>query len=133
MSRKKLAWANKEVETFVCILGEEDVVYDVYVAAAAIDIRPTTKDDDGGGTGAGPRISPITQTLRLPATPADPLPSMRRGAAVRLHRDSVNEFTVGAPEAPGAIQAYLGTEYGLVSLNEGPLEGPDLIWLENIE
>ncbi|CAL8303230.1 unnamed protein product [Boreogadus saida] len=43
MSRKKLAWANKEVETFVCILGEEDVVYDVYVAAAAIDIRPTTK------------------------------------------------------------------------------------------
>ena len=26
---------------FVCILGEEDVVYDVYVAAAAIDIRPT--------------------------------------------------------------------------------------------
>ncbi|CAL8234672.1 unnamed protein product [Boreogadus saida] len=43
MSRKKLAWANKEVETFVCILGEEDVVYDVYVAATAIDIRPTTK------------------------------------------------------------------------------------------
>ncbi|CAL8260895.1 unnamed protein product [Boreogadus saida] len=44
MSRKKLAWANKEVETSVCILGEEDVVYDVYVAAAAaIDIRPTTK------------------------------------------------------------------------------------------
>ncbi|CAL8387425.1 unnamed protein product [Boreogadus saida] len=38
-----LAWANKEVEKFVCILGEEDVVYDVYVAAAAIDIRPTTK------------------------------------------------------------------------------------------
>ena len=29
MSRKTLAWANKEVETFVCILGEEDVVYDV--------------------------------------------------------------------------------------------------------
>ncbi|CAL8386098.1 unnamed protein product [Boreogadus saida] len=48
MSRKKLAWANKEVETFVCILGEEDVVYDVYVAAAVIDIRPTTK-----GLGAG--------------------------------------------------------------------------------
>ncbi|CAL8237151.1 unnamed protein product [Boreogadus saida] len=40
----RLAWANKEVETFVCILGEEDVVYDVYVAAAAIDIRPTTKE-----------------------------------------------------------------------------------------
>ncbi|CAL8397708.1 unnamed protein product [Boreogadus saida] len=46
MSRKKLAWANKEVETFVCILGEEDVVYDVYVDAAAIDIRPTTKGDN---------------------------------------------------------------------------------------
>ncbi|CAL8390067.1 unnamed protein product [Boreogadus saida] len=43
MSRKKLAWANKELETFVCILGEEEVVYDVYVAAAAIDIRPTTR------------------------------------------------------------------------------------------
>ncbi|CAL8389889.1 unnamed protein product [Boreogadus saida] len=44
---KTLAWANKEVETFVCILGEEDVVYDVYVAAAAIDIRPTTKVRSG--------------------------------------------------------------------------------------
>ncbi|CAL8306239.1 unnamed protein product [Boreogadus saida] len=49
MSRKKLAWANKEVETFVCILGEEDVVYDVYVAAAAIDIRPTTKGQPSRG------------------------------------------------------------------------------------
>ena len=49
MSRKKLAWAKKEVETFVCILAEEDVVYDVYVAAAAIDIRPTTKGTVGGG------------------------------------------------------------------------------------
>ncbi|CAL8253174.1 unnamed protein product [Boreogadus saida] len=48
MSRKKLAWVNKEVETFVCILGEEDVVYDVYVAAAAIDIRPTTKGAEWG-------------------------------------------------------------------------------------
>uniref|UniRef100_A0A8C5C2W0 HIRA interacting protein 3 n=1 Tax=Gadus morhua TaxID=8049 RepID=A0A8C5C2W0_GADMO len=42
MSSKTLAWVNKEVETFVCILGEEDVVYDVYVAAAAIDIRSLT-------------------------------------------------------------------------------------------
>ncbi|CAL8398591.1 unnamed protein product [Boreogadus saida] len=25
MPRKTLAWANKEVETFLCILGEEDV------------------------------------------------------------------------------------------------------------
>ena len=48
MSRKTLAWANKEVETFFCILGEEDVVYNVYVAAAAIDIRPTTKGTVGG-------------------------------------------------------------------------------------
>ncbi|CAL8234374.1 unnamed protein product, partial [Boreogadus saida] len=47
--KEKLAWANKEVETFVCILGEEDVVYDVYVAAAAIDIRPTTKGTVGSG------------------------------------------------------------------------------------
>ncbi|CAL8309153.1 unnamed protein product [Boreogadus saida] len=45
MWRKTLAWANKEValETFLCILGEEEVVYDVYVAAAAIDIRFTIK------------------------------------------------------------------------------------------
>ncbi|CAL8308767.1 unnamed protein product [Boreogadus saida] len=50
MSRKTLAWVNKEVEMFVCILGEEDVVYDVYVAAAAIDIRPTTKALDHLGT-----------------------------------------------------------------------------------
>ncbi|CAL8389340.1 unnamed protein product [Boreogadus saida] len=49
MLRKTLAWANKEVETFVCILGEEDVVYDVYVAAAAVDIRPTTKGTVGSG------------------------------------------------------------------------------------
>ena len=49
MSCKTLAWANKEVETFLCILGEEDVVYDVYVAAAAIDIRPTIKGTVGGG------------------------------------------------------------------------------------
>ncbi|CAL8394913.1 unnamed protein product [Boreogadus saida] len=60
MSRKKLAWANKEVETFVCILGEEDVVYDVYVAAAAIDIRPTTK---GASLDLGIRgYSPDTST-----------------------------------------------------------------------
>ena len=51
MSRKTLAWANKEVETFLCILGEEDVVYDVYVAAAAIDIRPTTKGTVGSDLG----------------------------------------------------------------------------------
>ena len=47
MLRKTLAWATKEA--FVCIIGEEDVVYDVYVAAAAIDIRPTTKGTVGSG------------------------------------------------------------------------------------
>jgi hypothetical protein len=36
--------------SFLCILGEEDVVYDVYVAAAAIDIQPTIKGTVGGGT-----------------------------------------------------------------------------------
>ena len=50
MSCKTLAWANKK-ETFLCILGEEDVVYDVYVAAAAIDIRPTIKGTVGGEIG----------------------------------------------------------------------------------
>ena len=49
MSRKTLACANKVVEKFLCILGEEDVVYDVYVAAAAIDIRPTLKGTVSGG------------------------------------------------------------------------------------
>ena len=49
MSRKTLAWANKEVETFLCILGEEDVVYDDYVAAVVIDIRPTIKGTVGDG------------------------------------------------------------------------------------
>ncbi|CAL8234405.1 unnamed protein product [Boreogadus saida] len=49
---ESLLWANKEVETFVCILGEEDVVYDVYVAAAVIDIRPTTKGPMSNGGGA---------------------------------------------------------------------------------
>ena len=43
MSRKTLAWANKVVETFLCILGEEVVVYD------AIDFRPTLKGTVGGG------------------------------------------------------------------------------------
>ena len=40
MSRKTLAWANKEVESFVCILGEEDVVYDVYVRSCRGDRHP---------------------------------------------------------------------------------------------
>jgi hypothetical protein len=67
MSRKTLAWANKEVETFLCILGEEDVVYDVYVAAAAIDIRPTIKGTVGGGNATSElswAIPPLPTGLR---------------------------------------------------------------------
>ncbi|CAL8366141.1 unnamed protein product [Boreogadus saida] len=76
MSRKKLAWANKEVETFVCILGEEDVVYDVYVAAAAIDIRPTTK----GTVGSGNATSELSWANRsLPTAPlrSDPFRTLQ--------------------------------------------------------
>ena len=40
---------------------------------------------------------------------------------------------MGATGAAGAIQAYLGIEYTPESLDEGPPEGPDLIWLENTE
>ncbi|CAL8383032.1 unnamed protein product [Boreogadus saida] len=76
MSRKKLAWANKEVETFVCILGEEDVVYDVYVAAAAIDIRPTTK----GTVGSRNATSELSWANRpLPTAPlrSDPFRTLQ--------------------------------------------------------
>ncbi|CAL8353527.1 unnamed protein product [Boreogadus saida] len=76
MSGKKLAWANKEVETFVCILGEEDVVYDVYVAAAAIDIRPTTK----GTVGSGNATSELSWANRsLPTAPlrSDPFRTLQ--------------------------------------------------------
>ncbi|CAL8387365.1 unnamed protein product [Boreogadus saida] len=76
MSRKKLAWANKEVETFVCILGEEDVVYDVYVDAAAIDIRPTTK----GTVGSGNATSELSWANRsLPTAPlrSDPFRTLQ--------------------------------------------------------
>ncbi|CAL8255895.1 unnamed protein product [Boreogadus saida] len=108
MSRKKLAWANKEVETFVCILGEEDVVYEVYVAAAAIDIRPTTK----GTVGSGNATSELSWANRsLPTAPlrSDPfrtlqwkcgisvcgppargwcIPSMVQGGSTGLNRTS---------------------------------------------
>ncbi|CAL8257321.1 unnamed protein product [Boreogadus saida] len=73
---KTLAWANKEVETFVCILGEEDVVYDVYVAAAAIDIRPTTK----GTVGSGNATSELSWANRsLPTAPlrSDPFRTLQ--------------------------------------------------------
>ena len=46
---KSLLGRTRRWRRFVCILGEEDVVYDVYVAAAAIDIRPTLKGTVGGG------------------------------------------------------------------------------------
>ncbi|CAL8271500.1 unnamed protein product [Boreogadus saida] len=72
----RLAWANKEVETFVCILGEEDVVYDVYVAAAAIDIRPTTK----GTVGSGNATSELSWANRsLPTAPlrSDPFRTLQ--------------------------------------------------------
>ncbi|CAL8280360.1 unnamed protein product [Boreogadus saida] len=85
MSRKKLAWANKEVETFVCILGEEDVVYDVYVAAAAIDIRPTTK----GTVGSGNATSELSWANRsLPTAPlrSDPFRTLQWKCGIRESR-----------------------------------------------
>ncbi|CAL8337770.1 unnamed protein product [Boreogadus saida] len=84
MSRKKLAWANKEVETFVCILGEEDVVYDVYVAAAAIDIRPTTK----GTVGSGNATSELSWANRsLPTAPlrSDPFRTLQWKCGIMAH------------------------------------------------
>ena len=81
MSCKTLAWANKEVETFVCILGEEDVVYDVYVAAAAIDIRPTTK----GTVGSGNATSELSWANRsLPTAPlrSDPFRTLQWKRAI---------------------------------------------------
>ncbi|CAL8283580.1 unnamed protein product [Boreogadus saida] len=83
MSRKKLAWANKEVEKFVCILGEEDVVYDVYVAAAAIDIRPTTK----GTVGSGNATSELSWANRsLPTAPlrSDPFRTLQWKCGITL-------------------------------------------------
>ncbi|CAL8326273.1 unnamed protein product [Boreogadus saida] len=79
---KTLAWANKEVETFVCILGEEDVVYDVYVAAAAIDIRPTTK----GTVGSGNATSELSWANRsLPTAPlrSDPFRTLQWKCGIR--------------------------------------------------
>ncbi|CAL8387956.1 unnamed protein product [Boreogadus saida] len=93
MSRKKLAWANKEVETFVCILGEEDVVYDVYVAAAAIDIRPTTK----GTVGSGNATSELSWANRsLPTAPlrSDPFRTLQWKCGIGLLRGKVVEPAV---------------------------------------
>ena len=40
---------------------------------------------------------------------------------------------VGAPEAPGAIQAYMGIRYDPVNTDEISPEGPDLIHLQYVE
>ncbi|CAL8378293.1 unnamed protein product [Boreogadus saida] len=77
MSRKKLAWANKEVETFVCILGEEDVVYDVYVAAAAIDIRPTTTKGTVGSGNATSELSWANRSLPTAPLRSDPFRTLQ--------------------------------------------------------
>ncbi|CAL8379082.1 unnamed protein product [Boreogadus saida] len=98
MSRKKLAWANKEVETFVCILGEEDVVYDVYVAAAAIDIRPTTK----GTVGSGNATSELSWANRsLPTAPlrSDPFRTLQWKCGINRRAQPA---CAGQPMDPGA-------------------------------
>ncbi|CAL8269314.1 unnamed protein product [Boreogadus saida] len=86
MSRKKLAWANKEVETFVCILGEEDVVYDVYVAAAAIDIRPTTK----GTVGSGNATSELSWAISPPPYRTFAIRSVPHPAVEKQHKSIVS-------------------------------------------
>ncbi|CAL8394253.1 unnamed protein product [Boreogadus saida] len=83
MSRKKLAWANKEVETFVCILGEEDVVYDVYVDAAAIDIRPTTKGTVGSGN-ATSELSWANRSLPTASLRSDPFRTLQWKCGIRV-------------------------------------------------
>ncbi|CAL8254675.1 unnamed protein product [Boreogadus saida] len=82
-----LAWANKEVETLVCILGEEDVVYDVYVAAAAIDIRPTTK----GTVGSGNATSELSwANCSLPTAPlrSDPFRTLQWKCGIILKEEN---------------------------------------------
>ena len=59
------------METFVCILGEVDVVYDVYVAAAAINIRPTTK----GTVVSGNATSELSWAIPPPPYRTDPIRS----------------------------------------------------------
>ncbi|CAL8235893.1 unnamed protein product [Boreogadus saida] len=81
---KTLAWANKEVETFVCILGEEDVVYDVYVAAAAIDIRPTTK----GTVGSGNATSELSWAISPPPYRTFAIRSVPHPAVEKRHKRS---------------------------------------------
>ena len=97
MSRKTLAWANKEVETFLCILGAEDVVYDVYVAAAAIDIRPTLKGTVGGGN--------ATSELSWAPFPDNDGSSLVRSFSRWILR-SIDHFFGAFPETPLNVNAH---------------------------
>ncbi|CAL8268023.1 unnamed protein product [Boreogadus saida] len=94
MSRKTLAWANKEVETFVCILGEEDVVYDVYVAAAVIDIRPTTK----GTVGSGNATSELSWAIPPPPYRTFAIRSVPHPAVETRHNGRGDVFLCGRIE-----------------------------------
>ncbi|CAL8395027.1 unnamed protein product [Boreogadus saida] len=107
MSRKKLAWANKEVETFVCILGEEDVVYDVYVAAAAIDIRPTTK----GTVGSGNATSELSWANRsLPTAPlrSDPFRTLQWKCGSSKALSSAQRASLSSKSGPALQGRVLG-------------------------
>ncbi|CAL8350086.1 unnamed protein product [Boreogadus saida] len=72
------------METFVCILGEEDVVYDVYVAAAAIDIRPTTKDK-GCRENTTRKTTRLVCDVTLPATGVEKTDNLPIGITETLH------------------------------------------------
>ena len=97
MSRKKLAWANKEVEAFVCILAEEDVVYDVYVAAAVIDIRPATKGTVGSGNATSERSwaipPPPYRTFAIRSVPHQ-WNGWKRGIISDSYSDTTEELLV---------------------------------------
>ncbi|CAL8348710.1 unnamed protein product [Boreogadus saida] len=56
-----------------------------------------------------------------------------RGSGRGRKVGSLPPWVLSATEEPGAVHDYLGIEYTPESLDEGPPEGPDLIWLENIE
>ncbi|CAL8237647.1 unnamed protein product [Boreogadus saida] len=116
---KTLAWANKEVETFVCILGEEDVVYDVYVAAAAIDIRPTTK----GTVGSGNATSELSWAISPPPYRTFAIRSVPHPAVEKRHKSAL-----GAWECPSIYTSRLARfEYGIRVL-EVYFFSPDLNW-----
>ncbi|CAL8389853.1 unnamed protein product [Boreogadus saida] len=104
MSRKKLAWANKEVETFVCILGEEDVVYDVYVAAAAIDIRPTTK----GTVGSGNATSELSWAISPPPYRTFAIRSVPHPAVEKRHKSALGQSKGVSGRAMGVSGRAMG-------------------------